>query len=143
MPKRKISLASLSSNLTDDYEIDSEDGEEMVSKEWLKWIMKTHHVIIDCSCINYLDASGANVLSHIYTEYGHVNIKVFLAGCSCDIFNTMEHAGVFDKIPKTNFFIEVHDAIEVAKNEISKPLSGLIENFSDEEAAEESYITKI
>ncbi|XP_021339622.1 pendrin-like isoform X2 [Mizuhopecten yessoensis] len=139
---RRISVASSISMITE-LEIDPVDGNEAVSVEWLEHARKIHHIIVDCSTMNYLDISGASVLSHIYAEYQHVNINVFLAGCSADIRNTMDHAGVFDKIPKGNFFIDLEDAIAVAKNMAVQTVPINLEDFSDDEAAEDSYITRM
>ena len=128
----------------DDYEEDPEDGDELFSDEKLKRMRKIHHIVIDCVTINYTDASGANVLSHIFSEYGHVNIKVFLAGCSADMRNAMEHAGVFQKIPRDHLFVDVHDAVAVAKPQRTLPLEAeALEDFSDDEAIEDSYVTKM
>ncbi|XP_060072472.1 prestin-like [Ylistrum balloti] len=142
LPSRRFSVASSISMMTE-LEIDPVDGNEVVSDEWLERAKKIHHIIIDCSTMNYLDISGASVLSHIYAEYQHVNITVFLAGCSADIRNTMEHAGVFDKIPKDNFFIDLEDAISIAKNMAVQPVPINLADFSDDEAAEDSYITRM
>ena len=136
--------ASVASSMSDmSYEEDPETGDELVTPEKIRIMRKTHHIIIDCSTINYLDASGANVLAHIYKEYEHVKIKVFLAGCCYSMLRTMKHAGIFDKIPQSNIFISVYDAIAVAKVESVSPLPAHFEDFSDDEAAEDSYITRM
>ena len=128
----------------DDFEEDPEDGDELFTDEKLKRMRKIHHIIIDCVTINYIDASGANVLSHIYSEYGHVNIKVFLAGCSADMRRAMEHAGVFEKIPRDHLFVDVHDAVAVARPQRTLPLEpDALDDFSDDEAIEDSYVTKM
>ncbi|XP_059156866.1 prestin-like isoform X2 [Physella acuta] len=128
----------------DDFEEDPDDGDELFTDEKLRQMRKIHHIILDCSTINYIDASGSNVLSHIFTEYGHVNIKVFLAGCSADMRRAMEHAGAFDKIPRNHLFLDIHDAIAIAKPERILPLEAeALEDFSDEEAIEDSYVTKM
>ncbi|XP_033751919.1 LOW QUALITY PROTEIN: prestin-like [Pecten maximus] len=142
LSSRRFSVASSISMITE-LEIDPADGDAVVSVEWLERAKKTHHIIIDCSTMNYLDISGASVLSHIYAEYQHVNITVFLAGCSADIRNTMQHAGVFDKIPKDNFFIDLEDAISIAKNMAVQTIPINLEDFSDDEAAENSYVTRM
>lgn len=138
---RQMSTASSISQLG--YEEDPETGDELVTPEKIRIMRKTHHVIIDCSNINYLDASGANVLGHISSEYNHVQVKVFLAGCSVDMIKTMTQASVFDRIPKENLFLTVYDAIAVAKTQSIRPLPPVVEDFDDEEAAEDSYITNI
>lgn len=113
------------------------------SEKKLIEMREIHHVIIDCSAINYLDASGANVLIHIFTEYSHVNISLFLASCSYEMRRSMKHAGVFEKIPRENIFFDVPDAISVATTEsVLRSLEGH-GDFSDEEAAEDSYVTNM
>ncbi|KAK0053470.1 prestin [Biomphalaria pfeifferi] len=140
-PSRRMSTISIN---FDEFEEDPEDGDELFTDDALRQMRKIHHIIIDCTTINYIDASGANVLGHIFTEYGHVNIKVFLAGCSADMRRALEHAGAFEKIPRDNLFIDLHDAIAVAKPLRTLPLAAeALEDFSDEEATEDSYITKI
>ncbi|XP_048729626.2 sulfate transporter-like [Ostrea edulis] len=140
MPRQMSTASSLSQI---GYEEDPETGDELVTPEKIRIMRKTHHIIIDCSNINYLDASGANVLGHIYSEYDHVKIKVFLAGCSVDMIKTMMQAGIFDKIPKGNLFLTLYDAIAVAKTQSIRPLPPVVEDYDDEEAAEDSYITNI
>ena len=140
---RHTSIDSTISMMTDDEEVD-EYGEVVISDEKLKKMRRVHHVIIDCSPINYIDASGSNVLCHIFSEYSHVHIQVFLAGVSADVRRAMKHAGAFDKIPVENIFLELSDAVAVAKTKQVEALSQQeLEDFSDEEANEDSYVTKM
>ncbi|XP_076451075.1 prestin-like [Babylonia areolata] len=138
--------ASLDSSITvtiDDEQVD-EYGEVVVSDEKLKKLRRVHHIIIDCSTINYIDASGSNVLCHIFSEYAHVHVKVFLACVSADVQRAMKHAGAFDKIPRDHIFLELSDAIAVAKTKQVEALSQQeLEDFSDEEATEDSYVTRM
>ncbi|XP_071099652.1 prestin-like [Haliotis cracherodii] len=147
--KRHGSIDSTYSTVTidtvnsEDEEVDPEDGDILVTDGKLRTMRHTHHVIVDCSVINYLDASGANVLSHIFTEYDHVNIKLFLCGCSYDMRKAMKHADVFNKIPQENIFLDLNDALAVAKIQRTIPMLLGVTDYSDEEAAEDSYITKL
>lgn len=138
--------ASMDSTFTlaiNEEEVD-EYGEVIISDEKLKMMRKIHHIIIDCTPVNYIDASGCNVLVHIYTEYGHVGIKVFLAGFSSDMRRSLQHAGVFDKIPQENFFFELEDAVAVAKTQRVSPLTQKdLEDYSDDEATEGSFVTRM
>ena len=140
---RHASVDSTISIATEDEEVD-EYGEVIVSDEKLKKMRRVHHVIIDCTPINYIDASGSNVLCHIFSEYSHVHIQVFLAGVSADVRRAMKHAGAFEKIPSDHIFLEVSDAIAVARTKQVEALSEQeLEDFSDEEANEDSYVTKM
>ncbi|VDH94005.1 solute carrier family 26, member 5 [Mytilus galloprovincialis] len=139
--KRPLSIASnLTSICDDDDEVDPEDGEEFVTDDKIRRMRRTHHIIIDCSTVNYMDSSGANVLGHISSEYEHVNIKLFLAGVAASVRDTMEHAGTFEKIPQHHIFLELHDAIAVARSKAVVPLQPFLEDFTYDEAAEESTL---
>ena len=142
--RRNMSVATISSFTSFDDSIDPEDGQEVVTEDKIRRMRRVHHIIIDFSTVNYLDISGANVISHIYKEYAHVNIKVFITNVCFDVRQTMMHAGVFDTIPQENFFVDLWDAVAVAKLEMVVPIpeEGLQE-FSMEEAAEDKYVTHI
>lgn len=142
--RRNMSVATITTIGSLDESIDPEDGQEVVTDEKIRRMRRVHHVILDFSTVNYMDISGANVISHIYKEYGHVNIKVFLTNISYDVRQTMKFAGVFDTIPQDNIFVDVLDAIAVAKLEMVVPIpeEGL-EDFTYEEAAEDKYVTNI
>ena len=124
-------------------EEDPEDGGILISEEKFNLMKSVHHVILDFSRVNYMDASGANVLSHICTEYEHVNIRVFLASCNHNIRQTMLHAGVIEHYTNSNIFVTVGDAITQARIENVQKKNVDLSDFSDEEAAEDSYVTKL
>ena len=142
LKNRKISQApSVISVATDDsgYDEDEEFPNPLVR---LKEFQKTRFIIIDCAPINYLDASGASVLGHIYTEYANVGIKMLLAGVAKDVITSMEHAQVFDKIPRQNLHVTIMEAVHAAEGLMAvepskKPVSRAC-SFSFEEACEES-----
>ncbi|BFZ04869.1 hypothetical protein BsWGS_07908 [Bradybaena similaris] len=142
--KSSESVVSLYSINFDDYVEDPDDGDEMFTDEKLRHMRKIHHIIIDCSPINYVDTSGTNVLTHIFTEYTHVSIKLYFAGCSASIRKTMRLAGVFDKIPESHFFVDVHDAVSYARPQRPQPIRPEnIRDFTEEEAIENSRAVNI
>ena len=140
--KRSMSITTLTT-LGDDEQVDPEDGQELVTEDKIRRMRRIHHVIIDFSTVNYMDISGANAISHIAKEYDHVNIKLFLAKISADVRRTMEHAGVFDNIPKDRVFLDIIDAIAVAKLEMVLPIPESLEDFTFEEAEEDQYVTNM
>lgn len=110
------SIISTATTATDDgEEVDPDDGQSYVTARKFEKMRKVSHIIIDCSTINYMDVTGAKMLGQISTEYGNANIKLLISGCCSDIQKTMLHAGVFDNIPKDNIFIDLYDALVVAK----------------------------
>lgn len=111
-----VSLSSNISNLTLEPEItDPDDGQEYITERKYESMRKVHHIIVDFSTVNYIDLTSAKMLGQISSEYGNVNIKLFLASCSPDIQKTMRHAGVLDTIPADCMFIDLYDAIAIAK----------------------------
>lgn len=145
---RSISFASLESFESADDSldgiIDPEDGEEIVTEKRVERLRSIHHVIVDFGAVNYVDISGANVIAHIYNEYNHVNIKLFLANISFQVREILKHAGVFNTIPKENVFLDIYDAIVVAREAMVLPIpeEGLAD-FTFEEAAEDKFVTHI
>ena len=140
--KRNMSVTTLTT-LGDDELEDPEDGQELVTDDKIRRMRKIHHVILDFSTVNYMDISGANLISHISKEYDHVNIKLFLANISADVRRTMENAGVFDNIPKDRVFLHIIDAVAVAKLEMVLPIPATLEDFTFEEAEEDKYVTNM
>ncbi|XP_052241332.1 prestin-like [Dreissena polymorpha] len=143
--KRNMSIVTIATigSLIDE-SVDPEDGEEVVTDEKIRRMRRVHHIVLDFSTVNYMDVSGANVITHIYKEYSHVNIKVFLSNISYDVRQIMANADVFDTVPKENIFIDILDAVAVAKLEMILPFpeEGL-EDFTIEEAAEDNNVTHI
>ncbi|GAB1598408.1 prestin-like [Argonauta hians] len=127
-----------------DEETDQEDHDNHTSKENLNIIESIRFIIIDLSSVNYIDASGANVLIHIYKEYEHVHIRVILASCHPNVRRSLEQAGVLDVYPRNNIFVTVSNAITHTRIINRESMSHLdLKNFTDEDAAEYSYITKL
>ncbi|XP_052065181.1 prestin-like [Mytilus californianus] len=114
-----VSLSSTISNLTFEPEMtDPDDGQEYITERKYESMRKVHHVVVDFSTVNYIDLTGAKMLGQISSEYGNVNIKLFLSSCSPDIQKTMRHAGVLETIPADCIFIDLYDAIAIAKQAV-------------------------
>ena len=61
-----------------------------------------------------------------------------------DVRRAMKHAGALDKIPSDHIFLELSDALAVARTKQVEALSDQeLEDFSDDEANEDSYVTKM
>ena len=140
---RLPSVDSTANISTDDVALD-EYGEEIVSDDKLKKMRGVHHIIIDFTPVNYIDSSGSNVICHIVSEYAHVNVQVYLTGVSADVRRAMTAADAFSKIRNENIFVDLTDAIIVAMSKNVEALSKTqLQDFSDAEAIEDSYITKM
>lgn len=72
-------------------------------------------IIIDFRYATYIDMQGINCLSVIFEEYRRVNIKVFVANLSQQVWRTLNRSTFFDVVSRERFFFELEDALEAAK----------------------------
>jgi len=90
-----------------------------------------HHIIIDCSPLNYIDTVGVKTLNQIIMDYKQINVKVFLAECNdaiLDRFEEMHEAlprGSVRYVPPHLIYLTVHDAALSAKKEFEKKNNSL------------------
>ncbi|XP_076357430.1 prestin-like isoform X2 [Tachypleus tridentatus] len=70
-----------------------------------------HHIVIDCSSISYLDATGLNVLLEVMKEMEGKGIPVFLAGCSVPVYEMLKRSGFLTRMTMPIIFPTIHDAI--------------------------------
>ena len=75
-------------------------------------------IIIDFRYATYIDMQGINTLSVIFEEYRRVNITVFVANLSQQVWRTLCGSSFFDVVSKERFFFELEDALEAAKTMI-------------------------
>lgn len=72
-------------------------------------------VIIDLSCLTYVDASGVKTLRTIVEEIQRANIEVLLATASSPIFEQLKNYEVHDESPtKFKLFPTIHDSVQFA-----------------------------
>ncbi|KAE8631099.1 hypothetical protein XENTR_v10001079 [Xenopus tropicalis] len=75
-------------------------------------------IILDCSCIAFLDITGINVLKGLLKDYKEVQVSVLLACCSTSVIDSLIRGGYFGKensdIHKLLFYT-VHDAVQFAR----------------------------
>ena len=79
---------------------------------------KVQLIIIDFRYATYIDLQGINTLSVIFEEYRRVNIKVFVANLSQQVWQTLNRSSFFEVVSKERFFFELEDALEAAKTMI-------------------------
>ena len=53
------------------------EGEKYRIKESLS----IKHIIIDCSCINYIDSQGVSAILQLYESYKEIGISMYLTYC--------------------------------------------------------------
>ncbi|XP_076060912.1 solute carrier family 26 member prestin isoform X2 [Oratosquilla oratoria] len=76
-------------------------------------IPDTKYVLLDLSCMGFLDTTGAKLLVQIFNEFKEIDIIICGAGASETVLKMLDTCNVFATIPKETFFHSVHDAITV------------------------------
>lgn len=85
-------------------------------------------VIVDLSCLTYVDASGVKALQVVIEELQNANIEVFLATTECPIFEQLKKFEEHDKAVKFKIFPTIHDAVQFAYHK-EIPISVIYESF--------------
>lgn len=76
--------------------------------------MSLHSVIIDCSCIQFIDTAGLNTLKEVLKDYGDIGICVLLAQCSKSVRNSLRNGDYFQREEGTMVFHSIHQAVQFA-----------------------------
>jgi len=74
---------------------------------------KVHTVILDFSCVAYIDSAGADCIAQVVDENSKNDIEVYLAKCSSGVIRTLTKAE-FCSSNTERIFVEVHDAVQTA-----------------------------
>ena len=69
------------------------------------------HILIKCSGINYLDASGVDMLENLIIRMKTANITLLFSGLKKQVHDVMERTGLTDKINPANIFGTDRDAL--------------------------------
>ena len=112
--------------ISKDHEIESDDEIEIKEPERLHLQTKETKphkplddkvkvIIIDFRYATYIDMQGINTLSVIFEEYRRVNIKVFVANLSQQVWRTLNKSTFFDVVSRERFFFELEDALVAAQ----------------------------
>ncbi|KAM4676729.1 chloride anion exchanger-like [Discoglossus pictus] len=71
-----------------------------------------HSLILDFGAVSFLDLSGMKGLKGILKEFIKVDVKTYIAGVDCGVFEKLARCKFFDDEIKTSmFFLTVHDAL--------------------------------
>lgn len=76
-------------------------------------------IIIDCSCVTYIDIQGVNTLSVIFEEYRRAGILVYLAACTPYMWTCLKNSDFFNVVSHERVFFQLEDAFCAAKEIIS------------------------
>ncbi|XP_022255624.1 solute carrier family 26 member 6-like isoform X2 [Limulus polyphemus] len=78
---------------------------------------KLHHIVIDCSSISYLDATGVEVILEVIKEMKKDEIAISLAACSVPMYELLDRSGFFSKVTLPVIFPTIHDAVLYAQDQ--------------------------
>jgi SulP family sulfate permease len=95
-------------------------GNVMHLKETLIDVVETADVpvksiVIDATSVNQLDSSADSALHELHERFQRVGVEVFFAGTKGPVREVWERSGFRQLVGEDHFFIEVHDAMEAAK----------------------------
>ncbi|KAG8593578.1 hypothetical protein GDO81_000884 [Engystomops pustulosus] len=75
-------------------------------------------IILDFSCIAFLDSPGINTIKGLLKDYKEVQINVLLACCNTSVIDALCRGGYFGKQDKDihkMLFYNIHDAVQFAR----------------------------
>uniref|UniRef100_A0A672ZNQ0 Solute carrier family 26 member 2 n=1 Tax=Sphaeramia orbicularis TaxID=375764 RepID=A0A672ZNQ0_9TELE len=52
-------------------------------------------LVIDCSCILFVDTAGVNALKEVCKDYGELGVKIVLAQCNTSVLDSLERGGYY------------------------------------------------
>ncbi|XP_052779126.1 sulfate transporter-like, partial [Mya arenaria] len=71
-------------------------------------------IILDCTCMGYIDSQGISTLSVVFEEYRRVGVTVLLAGCTPFVWAALNRSDFFTVVSKERAFWKVEDAYQAA-----------------------------
>ncbi|KAK6621366.1 hypothetical protein RUM43_011672 [Polyplax serrata] len=71
-------------------------------------------LILDLSCVPFIDPSASNALMSVYNELSNKS-NMLMSGCETSVYETLERSEFFLKFPKSLIFHTLNDAVEYAK----------------------------
>ncbi|XP_027727386.1 solute carrier family 26 member 9 isoform X3 [Vombatus ursinus] len=76
-----------------------------------------HTIILDMSGVSFVDLMGIKTLSKLSSTYGKIGVKVFLVNIQAQVYNDINHGGVFEDgtLERCHIFPSIHDAVLFAQ----------------------------
>ncbi|KAH3830635.1 hypothetical protein DPMN_103880 [Dreissena polymorpha] len=75
------------------------------------------HIILDLSGVSFVDTVGCKVVKNLISEYAAVDVKVWMANVSDDIWNIFEELDIVPAF-KDSIFLTIEDAFNAACEEV-------------------------
>ncbi|KAH7934332.1 hypothetical protein HPB49_024948 [Dermacentor silvarum] len=98
------------------------------------------HIILDFSRVSFMDGSSIALLKSLKRDYDSVDVKLFIAACSDNVFDFLRKAEAVDFLGSDAFFPSVFDAVQAAQHPnkfigaIPEPPPSIIEPEPEEES---------
>ncbi|VDM38237.1 unnamed protein product [Toxocara canis] len=73
-----------------------------------------NYLIIDCSCIAFIDYTGATALKEVANDARSRHVELFLAATTANVRQSLEVSGFFSTVSKKYFFPTISDAFHFA-----------------------------
>jgi anti-anti-sigma regulatory factor len=48
--------------------------------------LPTRHIILDCSCVNYIDTQGVNAIVQLYENFKEIGVALYLSYCKRNFY---------------------------------------------------------
>ncbi|XP_037796739.1 solute carrier family 26 member 6-like [Penaeus monodon] len=77
------------------------------------FVPDTLWLVLDMSCVSFVDSSGGKLLSELHKELEASNVNLCLASPSEKVLKQLERCGTLDVLPKERLFHSVHDAVTI------------------------------
>ncbi|XP_053364328.1 prestin [Clarias gariepinus] len=89
---------------------ETESGSE--DDRFLQPLCPVHSIILDFCSVNFMDSVGAKAIKSVIKEFGAINVKVVLAGCSRSLLSDLRTLQFFSgPVTLDIIFPTVHDAV--------------------------------
>lgn len=78
-----------------------------------KLVIQIHTIIIDCSCISYLDSSGVELVNEVVLALKDLNIHCYLVACPTHVLLILERTNMLATLnsESSGLFPSIQDAV--------------------------------
>lgn len=99
--------------------------------------IETKHIILDCSCINYVDSQGIQGILWLYENYKEIDIAFHLSYCKLAVTTLFKKSGHEERFDFDAFFSTTFEAVRYIFRK-DYPGNEMITDVDGKERAEES-----
>ncbi|XP_042860868.1 prestin-like [Penaeus japonicus] len=92
--------------------LDSDDQRPMSGATTI-FVPDTLWLVLDMSCVSFVDSTGGKMLAELRKELQDVNVNLCLAAPSEKVLKQLDQCGTLDILPKEVLFHSVHDAVTI------------------------------